>query len=425
MFTTDAAGSPPRTLRRGIYLRISKTRAAIFALFVLAPWIVMGAWYVARHRAAAVTPTVPLPATAAIARVEPAGPWGELEVTPITIEPPADFAARFAQIDTSTWYFANCTAAGLAELLKSAGLTEEHRDALLRACLPDSTINGLTVKPDLALVTSLSPEARTALYQVLGADRRNPQAEPFRHRHDAPDDWFAGHALASDTVALARKLVFRRGDLDAIADVSAILAGVTADDERAKLFRALTRQATLMVRLRVTPQSDLRALVEYWGRGGREREVGPLLESLARLPGGNLINVAQLLPQFARGRVYTYPEPIGGALNGPLDCHYTSFNFWSAVPDDQFTDAARVGQQLRAAYHVIDQPAQLGDLIFLLDPAGQGLHSAVYVADGICFTKNGSNIASPWILMRLPDLVEYYHGANGPLTVRAFRRNSW
>ena len=35
-------------------------------------------------------------------------------------------------------------------------------------------------------------------------------------------------------------------------------------------------------------------------------------------------------------------------------------------------------------------------------------HSAVYLAGGIVYTKNGDNYRQPWMLMRIPDLLATY-----------------
>jgi hypothetical protein len=345
-----------------------------------------------------------------------------LEVTPIIIEAPADTAIRFAQADTSNWFFADCNAEKLAKIVKSAGVTDAQREAILRSAAVDPSINGMRVRLDPAIIVSLSHEARTALYQVLSEDPRNPQAEPFRRRPNPANDWFADIGLSEETVSMARKLVYRRGEMEAFADVSAIVPTLHSDTERGQLFRALSSQAVLVVQLRIGPQSDLRKLVDYWGKGDRQREVGPLLESLSKVPGGDEINIAQLLPQFARSRIYTFPEPTGTTANGPLDCHWTSLNFWNATPDDRFTNPVHVREQLGREYHAVEKPTQLGDVIFLLDQKGQGIHSATYVADDIVFTKNGTSVAAPWVLMRLPNLLSYYENVDVVKTL-VFRKN--
>ena len=93
------------------------------------------------------------------------------------------------------------------------------------------------------------------------------------------------------------------------------------------------------------------------------------------------------------GRVYTFPRLEGSSPNGPQDCHWTSFNFWNIIPSDAFSQADNVGREIRTAYHPIDKPQRLGDIVFLLNEKGDGIHSAVFVADDIVFTKNGSNMA--------------------------------
>jgi len=424
MLVTDATGAPPDSQRRD-FMRISRTRAILLAILLIASWVLVYDWArTSRHGAvpAGIPRQAALGASPATSQAAPKGPWGELEITPITIEPPADFATRFSQADTSTWYFRDCTFEKLSELLKTCGLTDEQRADVIRSATVDSSINGLAAKPERSLVISLSRDARTLLYQVLAADAKNGQAEPFRHRPDPADDWFADSGLSEATVTLAHKLLYRRGTMEAFADVSAIVPALATEDERGKLFCALARQSALMVKLRIRPDSDVHGLIAYWGRGGREKEIGPLIESLSKVPGGFSLSVSQLLPRFARARAFTYPDPVDTTVNGAYDCHWTSLNFWNKPPDDRFTNPDAVAQELRTAYHIVDKPSQLGDVVFLLNEKGQGIHSATFVAEDIVFTKNGSNISAPWLLMKLPELVAYYETV-GAVKVIIFRKN--
>src|SRR5689334_7640321 len=128
MLVTDATGAPPDSQRRD-FMRISRTRAFLLAILLIASWVLVYDWArTARHGA---IPTGIAHQSAALAASPSTsqlkGPWGDLEITPITIEPPADFAARFSQADTSTWYFRDCTFEKLSEILKTCGLTDEQR----------------------------------------------------------------------------------------------------------------------------------------------------------------------------------------------------------------------------------------------------------------------------------------------------------
>ena len=50
------------------------------------------------------------------------------------------------------------------------------------------------------------------------------------------------------------------------------------------------------------------------------------------------------------------------------------------------------------------------------------VHSAVYLADDIVFTKNGNNLYQPWTLMRMADPLNVY-SMSGPLNFAFYRQN--
>lgn len=55
---------------------------------------------------------------------------------------------------------------------------------------------------------------------------------------------------------------------------------------------------------------------------------------------------------------------------------------------------------------------------------GEILHSAVFIADEIVFTKNDSTAIYPWMFSTIPDLLKQYffHAPDGQkLTLRFFR----
>jgi hypothetical protein len=413
-------------------VRLSFLRVLVFATLVILPWaIVFNQSLITGRNAPAAATTTPATTTATRDSTTnpalhlPAGPWGELEYTPITIEPPEDTVHRFESVETGIWHFRDCTRDGLARLLNDAGVTTAQRDTLLAAASPDPSANGFTIGPDEATLVAITPEARAKIYHTLALDPRNAQSEPFRHNADG-SDWFADTGLPAETIALARKFLYRRGNLECFADISALLPAIPNADDRARFFKTLASQSAMIVRLRVRPDTDIDALVKYWGRGHLEREVTPLLESLARVPGGGTIDVAQLLPTFARTHLNTYPPLVNvdGTVQGIFDCHWTCLNFWNTVPDMSFTDPAIAGNQFSTAYHKVDKPDQLGDVIMLTRPGGRGIHSAVFVGGDVVFTKNGAAITAPWILARLPDVISYYEPL-GPLKMIAFRRNDF
>lgn len=430
MYTTDETGPSPGSALPGTYLRLSTLRVACLGALLLLPWVIVFRQSVTQYPgASAAAPsaaTAPATAAARTAPSGPVGPWGELEYTPITIEPPEDAVRRLASVDTSIWHLRDYTVEGLARLLTDAGVGDVQRDSLVRAASPDPQGNGLLIRPDDVTLGALTPEARSAIYRVLALDPRNPHSEPFRHVADGTD-WFAESGLSKQTVALVRKFVYRRGNLEALVDMSVVLPAIPDADERARVLRALSSQQALIVRLRVRPDSDLEQLVEYWGQGHTVRDVAPLLESLARVPGGGTVDVAQLLPAFARARLNTFPPPVNldGSLQGIFDCHWTTLNFWNAMPDNSFTDSTVAGRRVDTAYRRLEGgPSQLGDIVMFTNPEGRGIHSAVFIAGDVVFTKNGASIAAPWILARLPEVFAYYEPL-GSLKMVTYRRKEF
>ena len=113
------------------------------------------------------------------------------------------------------------------------------------------------------------------------------------------------------------------------------------------------------------------------------------------------------LPPFARERLYTYPLP-SQAGDPVMDCHWSTMNFFNEVPDNRFSDPKYTTDFLLANFYKIAHASAYGDRIFLLDKNGNAIHSAVYLADDIVFTKNGNNFAQPWMLMHLKDLMAEY-----------------
>nr|QMS48049.1 hypothetical protein WG33_0248 [uncultured bacterium] len=61
-----------------------------------------------------------------------------------------------------------------------------------------------------------------------------------------------------------------------------------------------------------------------------------------------------------------------------------------------------------------------GDVLMLVKPGGDIIHSCVFIADNIVFTKNGANPSAPWILMTLDDVVAFYP-SDEPLDIQRYR----
>ena len=99
-------------------------------------------------------------------------------------------------------------------------------------------------------------------------------------------------------------------------------------------------------------------------------------------------------------------------------------NFFNEVPDDRFADPKYTLAYLKTNYYQIARPTQYGDIVLYLDETGDIIHSAVYLADDLVFTKNGNNYAQPWMITRLKDLAARYARGNAPDRIMVCRQKN-
>ncbi|HEY6167267.1 MAG TPA: hypothetical protein VI454_04450, partial [Verrucomicrobiae bacterium] len=382
------------------------------------------------HRAARLKVGAPAPAAPG-GRVFLAatGPWGTLECTRIALEVPREFIfTSLPQMDQPVWHFNGWSREAVAKLFEGAELTPGQRASLFERSNWDVTAAGVKVHPEPALILGLSATSRERIYTVLTKYWENEvQRLAYVFKPELLDERFEGSELRPELIGEVKRLLYRQGKYWMFADLYSLLGTLHSEAEKQALAKVVSRQWTYLVRLRVTPEADLDELTAYWSAGGRSKDVRPLLESLRRLPQGASLDISHLLTQFARRRIYTFPAPTADALERRQDCHWTAYNFFSQVPDDRFSDPEVLKKVFAGEYEKVSGQPRMGDLVVLMNPQGQMLHSAVYVADDLVFCKNGAHFSHPWMLMKLPDMLDYYLALYQPdhaVLTGYFRRKS-
>lgn len=351
------------------------------------------------------------------------GPWGTLEYVRITLEPPDHYATNsLSYVKGTHWFFKRFDRDQVLKTLSEYGFAESELEAL-RRCVWQQATNGTLVLPGERLVIDLRPIVRLKLYALLGQFEENGYYQtPFMFRPETLDERFARSGISEKSVALVKSLLYPKGPLMAFSDISAAMSQIADAQEKVRLIKVLSRKSTLMLRLKLNEGSDVASLLDYWGAGGRAKDLKPILESLTRVEGGWDMDVAHLLPPFARKRLYTYPTP-SGEHSGPHDnCHWSSFNFFNDTPDDSFHAASRIQKAVDEEYDVVEGSKHFGDVVLVMDSSDSIQHSAVYVADDIVFTKTGARENQPWILMRMEDMLPLYASASQPLKVVTCRK---
>jgi len=337
------------------------------------------------------------------------GPWGKITVQPILIEAPASLLSVNFRLGDGRWYFNARAADEVTAFLRANGLTAEQAS---RVAANAQRVEGrgdlLAATAPEDLVRSLAPEVRSQLYDKLAAVPENfAQAEPFRTTDLHLDQWLDADKLPPELVAEVKGLMWRRGSGLFFSDYNIVADKITSPAAKLELLAQLTHKSSVVLTMEVPPDGEIDELIAYYGVNGRVDKVEPILKALSEA-GGGTIGFSNMLPAFARVRLYRFPEPLAGKDISP-DCHWSSFNFFNmGLPDDSLNDPAYVGNALKERYQPVTGRPQFGDVVLLTLPDGSSIHSAVYIADNIVFTKNGPSLAAPFIFSTTEDMLAFY-----------------
>jgi len=337
------------------------------------------------------------------------GPWGDLQVRTVYLEPPENILAIVAKPSSITrWTFEQTTEKGVRLTMEKAGLPSGLIDRLLGPTQIIASGNNVVVLPKVEDLVEISQAARSALYLELAKSAANEyQRDPvFIHGGDV-DDWLADVEISKPQQAMLRKLLWRRGAALVFSDIQAVLSLAKNSEEVAAVFRTITRVRSLLVELKLPLKDGRATFIDYWSAGTLNAERAPFLVAITRRRAPQLIDITQFLPTLARRRVYTFPTAAMGLKGRLPDCHWTSLNFFEEEPKDLYLDSAKASEHLLADYVAIDPPFKFGDVLCFLDK-GEGLHTCVQVADDIVLTKNGESILAPWTLMPMKDVDDVY-----------------
>lgn len=414
-------------------LQVPRTALWVFGLLLVAPWALLGGWLAFRGsaRSAPASPATPRAvlapgsSTGSDVMTCAPGPWGSIQYVRILIEPPAEFIPTVAaDVEVPPWVFVGYSEDRLSALWRDAGLSAADQAFLSDPRHRLGRADAIVVKPDRDFIINLNSASRAKIYAALGEFPENDQQlSPYRLHVSAAGEWLQDTGISADAMELTKRLMYQRGNTMCFSDDRIVIPTLRDATERKRYIKALSRKSAVLATLKVAPGENVAPLVAYWGRGGRSKDLDPLLESLAARPQGGTIDIAHLLPRFARTLLYTYPLPTEDPVELNHDCHWTAFNFNSDQPDEKFADADVIRKTMKERYRpVIGDPA-LGDIIMFTRPDGVVLHSCIYIADDIVFTKNGPGATVPWLLSRLSD-VEAFYSTYSKIELRRYRERT-
>lgn len=354
------------------------------------------------------------------------GPWGKLRCAYIYLEAPKSLVDSFPLPNTRPrWTFAEEMLPKLPDFFRKASLSE----ALITLLLEPSQVvkeNGFVhLFPPLPDLEAITPESRAMIYTELSKYAPNEFcADPVLIVGQTVAEWYRTSKLRPEIVAKIELMSYRRGDTIAFSDVAAILNYAQSDSEARAIFKAFTRTRSLLIKVEVDHTTNVDELVGYWtlGMGMRRKDIEPLVQSIIDTDGIEALPLSHLLPSLVRKLMYTYPG-LDLAKHGMLpDCHWTSLNFFNYEPHEYLLDSRLATSAVLENFTPVEPPYKYGDVLFFLsNETGDAFHSCVHLADGIVFTKNGRNLLSPWLLMKVEDVKKIYL-YKGDGRIQGFRR---
>jgi hypothetical protein len=353
------------------------------------------------------------------------GPWGHLTASPIVIAPPIEYIPRESGPPQPTqWHFPNTSLERLEQLLTQCGLAPALVARLVGMAQHEPAAKGLAIRPPDDVVRTLPADARGKLYLELAHSPLNfDQNAAYFYRAGTIDTWLGGPEITPPEIRkIVDPLVYRIGEFLYLADIEQVRARTGSTPEFFNLVRRLLRQQTMFVAISIASTDDIDKLEEYWGRGGRRTDIRPVLESIA--DGQENVKISELLPDLPRRLLYRFPKVrVADQEKGELaNCFWTALNFFNDTPDDRYLDGRVALDTLKRDYFLVHGGMQLGDIAVFTGSDGSVAHVAVYLADDLLFTKNGSFSLAPWIILPIDQLRGRYAGQFDDWTITYYRR---
>lgn len=350
-------------------------------------------------------------------------PWGQLTTLRFPLADAGDTDSVCEKLTGAPkWFFSGVTEKQLLRYFLSLNLRFRDRQVLLNRNNWRVSTDGIEVSPTESVVYALDAFSRTRIYAALARSAANPlQHQVLVLPRVNLDAQLSALGLTGLQIIRVKQLTYFSAGRLCLADLG-VARKILGPEKFQNLVEFLFATPAYRLRLVVSAASDIDALAKYWGRGGREELIKPMLKSLARVPGGTDISVSALLPDFARLRLYHYPDVAhDGSTADAQDCIYSAMNFFNRTPDTNFINGDFVQRVLKRDYEPVANAPTFGDVVLFTGESKNVIHMCIYIADEFVFTKNGMSSREPWTLMRVEDVASIYCTDRAPARINLLR----
>jgi hypothetical protein len=356
------------------------------------------------------------------------GPWGRLQCYKFYLEAPENLTAKFKlPSPISRWSVPRSLLGELPEIFSQAGLKQEFIKSLLdpaRMTLTEKMAYLFPKEEDLEDMTS---ESRTAVYGMLAKYPGNEFHQyPIFFLTPTVAEWAEGSGLPEHIIETLHHYAYYRGGTLAFSDAPVLMRVSRSEAEARLVTQKLTRIQTVFARLEVDSSTDIPTVLNYWsmGLGLRRKELEPLLTALTHTQGVQHLDLLHLLPPLSRKYLYSYPGSDLAMMGRLPDCHWATLNFFNAAAEQHYLDERLATTAILENFDRVNPPYRFGDVLMFVTPDEYARHSCNYVADDLVYTKNGSSLMQPFMLMHLSDLSRLYEVESGKMSIVGFRHKN-
>lgn len=333
------------------------------------------------------------------------GPWGTLEYYEIILEPPENKMRIGDRLRSPVlWDFPETSVAAVETKLKEMGFDRGRIAQLQRDQEWELQPSGTLVRPSWKFVEEMTLDQRKNVNTYLW-DRGT---EGVTFNIEGNDFWGLQNSGLPDSVLdRVKQLSYYHGPGLVFSDTPLILQSLP-ENQKNLFVKMMARTRALVLRLKIEEDSNLEELADYWTVNKLQKTSLPILRSIQSTPGVEWLDVAHLLPPVGRKYLYTYLQLEDAVYSDLPDCYWTAINFSRTTSSRRVLDVDDVGFYLNEDFEKVEPPYRFGDTIVLADAEMNFVHSYVYVADNIVYTKNGKSALYPWMLMREEDMLSRY-----------------
>lgn len=349
------------------------------------------------------------------------GPWGAIEIEEIVIEPPAKMFRYNLDLSPREWFLTDTPVDKLSGILQACGIPGSTIAEIERYSAADQSTTGTVIRAPDNLVWNLDPRSRERLYSLLGRYPGNVACHhPYFYRGESLEEWLHDTPLPADIIDRIASLVYKRDNQLLFSDIDLIWPLVKSPLDRLALMQILHRETSHLVRLKVDDDAGIDGLVSYWGVNNREETIRTMLESTLRGRQSS-IDLIYLLPPIPRVRLNTYSGVTHSDSVIRHNCFWAALNFFNDTPDDSLTAGNLAAARLSSDYMRIEEnDICFGDIFAICRKDGTLLHTCVYIAADIVYTKDGEETQNPFVLKRISDVIPNYR-RDGPISCVYFR----